>query len=170
MSNAAFPFGTSREIEIGYARVRASRITYVGELGWGALHPHRIHGPCVRNVDGGGQGIRPHPRRHAHHEQLPLREGLPPQGHDIADEDTPLEAGLGFTIAWDKPGGFIGREALLKQKAQPVQPKRFVCLALEDSSEKAPMIYHEEPIYRNGVIVGSTTSGAWGHRVNLSLG
>jgi 4-methylaminobutanoate oxidase (formaldehyde-forming) len=45
-----------------------------------------------------------------------------------------------------------------------------VCLALEDTSEGAPMMYHEEPIYRNGVIVGSTTSGAWGHRVNLSLG
>ena len=50
------------------------------------------------------------------------------------------------------------------------QPKRLVCLALEDSSAAAPMIYHEEPIYRNGTIVGSTTSGAWGHRVNLSLG
>ena len=45
-----------------------------------------------------------------------------------------------------------------------------VCLALDDSSSQAPMIYHEEPIYRNGVIVGSTTSGAWGHRVDLSLG
>jgi 4-methylaminobutanoate oxidase (formaldehyde-forming) len=70
----------------------------------------------------------------------------------------------------DKPGGFIGREALLKQKALPVLPKRFVCLALDDNSDTAPMIYHEEPIYRNGVLVGSTTSGAWGHRVNLSLG
>jgi 4-methylaminobutanoate oxidase (formaldehyde-forming) len=91
-------------------------------------------------------------------------------GHDIADEDTPLEAGLGFAVAWNKPGGFIGREALLKQKALPRLTKRFVCLALEDNSDTAPMIYHEEPIYRNGVIVGSTTSGAWGHRVNLSLG
>lgn len=74
-------------------------------------------------------------------------------------------------MAWDKPGGFIfGGEALLKQKQAAVQPKRFVCLALEDNATSAPMIYHEEPIYRNGVIVGSTTSGAWGHRVNLSLG
>ena len=80
------------------------------------------------------------------------------------------EAGLGFAIAWDKAGGFIGRDALLKQKALPHLPKRMVCLALQDDSTKAPMIYHEEPIYRNGVIVGSTTSGAWGHRVNKSLG
>src|SRR5260221_9217138 len=91
-------------------------------------------------------------------------------GHDISDEDTPLEAGLGLDVAWDKKGGFIGKEALEKQRARSVQPKRMVCLALEDNSNRAPMIYHEEPIYRNGVIVGSTTSGAWGHRLNLSLG
>ena len=91
-------------------------------------------------------------------------------GHDISDEETPIEAGLGFAVAWDKNGGFIGKEALEKQRARKVQPKRMVCLALENNSASASMIYHEEPIYRNGVIVGSTTSGAWGHRVNLSLG
>jgi 4-methylaminobutanoate oxidase (formaldehyde-forming) len=91
-------------------------------------------------------------------------------GHDMSDEETPLEAGLGFAIAWDKKGGFIGREALLKQKFLRTLPKRLVCLALEDNSETAPMIYHEEPVYRDGVIVGSTTSGAWGHRVDKSLG
>ena len=73
-------------------------------------------------------------------------------------------------VAWDKKGGFIGREALLRQRDRKVQPKRMVCLALEDNSASAPMIYHEEPIYRDGVIVGSTTSGAWGHRVDRSLG
>jgi glycine cleavage system aminomethyltransferase T len=91
-------------------------------------------------------------------------------GHDISDEETPLEAGLGFAVAWEKQGGFMGREALLKQKSLPHLPKRMVCIALHDESETAPMIYHEEPIYRNGVNVGSTTSGAWGHRVNKSLG
>jgi len=91
-------------------------------------------------------------------------------GHDISDEETPLEAGLGFVVAWDKKGGFIGKKALQKQRKRAVQPKRMICLALADISEAAPMIYHEEPIYRDGVIVGSTTSGAWGHRVNLSLG
>ena len=55
-------------------------------------------------------------------------------GHDISDEETPLEAGLGFAVAWDKKGGFIGREALLKQKALPVLPKRMVCIALEDQA------------------------------------
>ena len=83
-------------------------------------------------------------------------------GHDISDEDTPVEAGLGFVVAWDKKGGFIGKRALAKQRDRNVQPKRLVCLALADGGDKAPLMYHEEPIYRDGEIVGSTTSGATG--------
>jgi 4-methylaminobutanoate oxidase (formaldehyde-forming) len=92
-------------------------------------------------------------------------------GHDIADEDTPLEAGLGFAVAFDKKAAFIGKNTLEKhrQKNMPAT-KRMLALALLDDSEAAPMIYHEEPIYRDGKLVGSTTSGAWGHRVNKSLG
>jgi 4-methylaminobutanoate oxidase (formaldehyde-forming) len=170
LSNAAFPFGTSREIEIGYARVRASRITYVGELGWELYIPTEFVAHVFeRLVEAGAEfGLTPagmHTMNNCRTEKAYRH-----WGHDMSDEETPIEAGLGFAIAWDKKGGFIGREALLKQKALPVLPKRMVCIALEDSSAAAPMMYHEEPIYRNGVIVGSTTSGAWGHRVNLSLG
>ncbi|MCB1431463.1 MAG: GcvT family protein [Alphaproteobacteria bacterium] len=170
LSNAAFPFGTSREIEIGYARVRASRITYVGELGWELYIPTEFTAHVFETVWAAGQDFGLTPAGMHTMNNCRTEKAYRHWGHDIADEDTPLEAGLGFTIAWDKPGGFIGKDALVKQKASPVQPKRFVCLALEDNSERAPMIYHEEPIYRNGVIVGSTTSGAWGHRVDLSLG
>ena len=81
----------------------------------------------------------------------------------------PIEAGLGFAVAYDKPCGFIGREALLKQKEAGVPPKRMVALCLEDDSEAAPLMYHEEPIYRDGELVGSTTSGSWGHRLGKSL-
>ena len=170
LSNAAFPFGTSKEIEIGYARVRASRITYVGELGWELyIQTEFVAHVFERLIAAGAEfGLTPagmHTMNNCRTEKAYRH-----WGHDMSDEETPLEAGLGFAIAWDKKGGFIGREALLKQKALTVLPKRMVCIALEDSSVTAPMMYHEEPIYRNGVIVGSTTSGAWGHRVNLSLG
>jgi 4-methylaminobutanoate oxidase (formaldehyde-forming) len=170
LSNAAFPFGTSHEIEIGYARVRASRITYVGELGWELYIPAEFTAHVFETLMAAGKDFGLTPAGMHTMNNCRTEKAYRHWGHDIADEDTPLEAGLGFAVAWDKPGGFIGRDALLKQKAAPVQPKRFVCLALEDNSDKAPMIYHEEPIYRNGVIVGATTSGAWGHRVNLSLG
>jgi len=170
LSNAAFPFGTSKEIEIGFARVRASRITYVGELGWELYIPTEFVAHVFERLIAAGAefGITPagmHTMNNCRTEKAYRH-----WGHDMSDEETPIEAGLGFAIAWDKKGGFIGREALLKQKALPVHHKRMVCIALEDLSTAAPMMYHEEPIYRNGVIVGSTTSGAWGHRVNLSLG
>ena len=170
LSNAAFPFGTSKELEIGYARVRASRITYVGELGWELYIPAEFTAHVFEVLQEAGKDFGLTPAGMHTMNNCRTEKAYRHWGHDIADEDTPLEAGLGFAVSWDKPGGFIGKEALLKQKAIPSLSKRFVCLALEDSSEKAPMIYHEEPIYRNGVLVGSTTSGAWGHRVNLSLG
>jgi glycine cleavage system aminomethyltransferase T len=98
-----------------------------------------------------------------------MEKGYRHWGHDIADEDTPLEAGLGFGVAWDKKGGFIGQKALAKQRKLKLLAKRLVAIALKDTSDNAPMMYHEEPVYRNGVIVGSTTSGAWGHRIGRSL-
>ena len=87
-------------------------------------------------------------------------------GHDIGDEDTPLEAGLGFAVAFDKNDDFIGREALLRQKEQGLK-KRMVQFALEDAE---PLMYHEEPIYRDGVMVGSTTSAQFGHTIGASVG
>jgi 4-methylaminobutanoate oxidase (formaldehyde-forming) len=80
-------------------------------------------------------------------------------GHDLGADDTPLEAGLGFAVAFDKPGGFIGREALLAQREQRLQ-KRLLQFLLEDPE---PLLYHNEPIYRGDELVGYTTSGMYGH-------
>ncbi|HVN98970.1 MAG TPA: FAD-dependent oxidoreductase [Steroidobacteraceae bacterium] len=170
LSNAAHPFGISRELEIGYAFVRASRITYVGELGW------ELYMPAEHCLDvyeriiaaGGPLGLR-HAGYHAMG-ACRVEKGYRHWSHDIGDEDTPLEGGLGFTVAWDKPGGFIGREALLAQRARGTLPKRLVQVRLDDASERAPLLYHEEPIIRDGRIVGSIKSGAWGHRLGRSLG
>ncbi len=170
LSNAAFPFGTSKEIEIGYARVRASRITYVGELGWELYIPAEFAAHVFETVTAAGADYNLTPAGMHSMNNARMEKAYRHWGHDISDEDTPLESGLGFAVAYDKTGGFIGREALLKQKAHGRLNKRLVCVALQDDSAAAPMIYHEEPVYRNGVIVGSTTSGAWGHRVNKSLG
>jgi 4-methylaminobutanoate oxidase (formaldehyde-forming) len=170
LSNAAFPFGTSQEIEIGYARVRASRITYVGELGWELYVPAEFAAHVLETLLEAGREFDLTPAGMHTMNNCRMEKAYRHWGHDIADEDTPLEAGLGFAVAWDKKGGFIGQKALEKQRALAHMSKRLVCLALEDNSVRAPMIYHEEPITRNGVIVGSTTSGAWGHRVNRSLG
>ncbi|MBU3671433.1 MAG: FAD-dependent oxidoreductase [Sinobacteraceae bacterium] len=170
LSNAAHPFGQSREIEIGYARLRASRITYVGELGWELYIPaEQLMDVYERLLEAGQKYGLTHAGYHAM-AACRVEKGYRHWSHDIADEDTPLEAGLGFTVAWDKPGGFVGREALLAQRQRGVLPKRLVQVMLDDDSASAPMLYHEEPIVRDGLIVGSTRSGAWGHRINRSIG
>jgi 4-methylaminobutanoate oxidase (formaldehyde-forming) len=170
LSNRAHPFGHSRELEIGYARVRASRITYVGELGWELyVSAEQLLDVYERLLEAGaGFGLR-HAGYHAM-AACRVEKGYRHWSHDIGDEDTPLEAGLGFTVAWDKPGGFQGRAALLAQRGAGPLPKRLVQLMLVDAGESAPLLYHEEPILRDGKIVGSIKSGAWGHRLERSIG
>jgi glycine cleavage system aminomethyltransferase T/glycine/D-amino acid oxidase-like deaminating enzyme len=170
LSGEAHPFGWCREIDIGYARVRASRITYVGELGW------ELYMPAEHSLDVYDRLIEAGPayglKLAGYHAMAACRveKGYRHWSHDIGEEDTPLEAGLAFTCAWDKPGGFIGREALLARRAQGPLRKRMVQVRLADDSANAPLLHHEEPIIRDGAIVGSIKSGVWGHRLSKSLG
>ncbi len=167
LSNEAFPFATSREIEIGSAKVRASRITYVGELGWELYIPAEFAAHVHEAiVDAGHRHGLVNAGYHAMN-ACRMEKAYRHWGHDIADEDTPLEAGLGFAVAFDKPGGFTGREALLRQREQGTPRRRLVQFKLEDDQK---LLYHEEPIYRNGELIGSITSGMYGHRVDASLG
>lgn len=166
-SNDAFPFATSREIEIGYAKVRASRITYVGELGWELYIPTEFSAGVFDVLIQAGEPFGLRLAGYHAMNSLRMEKGYRHWGHDIADEDTPLQAGLGFAVAWDKPGGFIGREALLKQKESGPLKRRMVQFSLKDP---LPMMYHNEPIWRDGVIVGHITSGMYGHTIGSSLG
>jgi glycine cleavage system aminomethyltransferase T/glycine/D-amino acid oxidase-like deaminating enzyme len=116
VSDGAFPFATSRVIELGYALVRASRITYVGELGWELYVPTEFMQGVYDELAlaGTAHGLV-HAGYHALN-SLRIEKGYRHWGHDITDEDTPLEAGLGFAVKLDKGGGFIGRDALLRQR------------------------------------------------------
>ncbi len=165
LDNEAFPFLTSREIELGYALVRASRITYVGELGWEIYVPSEFACSVYDALIEAGQS---HGLVHAGYHamnSLRIEKAYRHWGHDITDEDTPLEAGLGFAVAFDKPGGFIGREAMLRMR-ESTPTRRLVQFALEDPE---PLLYHEEPIWRDGVLVGSTTSAMYGHTLGGSV-
>jgi glycine cleavage system aminomethyltransferase T/glycine/D-amino acid oxidase-like deaminating enzyme len=165
-SNEAFPFGSSRIIDLGYARVRASRITYVGELGWelyiGSEFAQSVYDELVRV--GPEHGLA-HAGYHAMN-SLRMEKAYRHWGHDITDEDTPLEAGLGFAVAWKKPGGFLGSAALQRQKSAGVQ-RRLVNFKL---SVDQPLVYHNEPIWRDGRIVGRICSGMFGHSIGRPLG
>lgn len=168
LSNAAFPFGWSREIEIGYAKVRASRVTYVGELGWELTMPAEFAQHVYDVLSEAGRSLGLAPAGFFALNSLRMEKGYRHWGHDIGMDDTPLDAGLGFAVGWDKPGGFIGREALLRQREQGAPRRRLVQLRLD--GENPPMLYHNEPIWRGGKLVGSITSGGYGHVVGASLG
>jgi 4-methylaminobutanoate oxidase (formaldehyde-forming) len=167
LSNAACPFGTSRELEIGYARARASRITYVGELGWELYVPAEFAAHVFdRIVEAGREFGLTHAGYHAMNGSR-TEKGYRHWGHDIGPEDDPIAAGLGFCVAWDKPGGFLGRDALLRARAAGTPTRRLVQLRLQDDTK---LLYHEEPVWAGDRIVGSITSGMYGHRVGAPLG
>jgi len=165
LSNAAFPFGTARAIEVGHAMARATRITYVGELGWELYVPAEFALGVYEAVVAAGEdlGLR-HAGYHAM-DSLRMEKGYRSWGHDIGGEDTPLEAGLGFAVALEKDG-FVGREALLRQRDKPLG-RRLVMFTLDDPE---PLLLGDEPIYRDGTLVGRITSGAYGHTLGRSVG
>jgi glycine cleavage system T protein len=165
LANAAFPFGTVREIELGYALVRAHRISYVGELGFELYIPSEFSGP-VFDVITEAAGERLALAGFHALDSLRLEKAYRHWGHDIADEDTPIEAGLGFTCAFDKPVPFIGREALLEQR-QHVPTKRLVQFRLLASD---PVLFHDEPIVMDGKRIGLLTSGSYGHTLGAAIG
>ena len=173
LSNDAFPFGTGREIEIGYTTALALRMTYVGELGWEIYVPTEFAQDIYDKILKAGtkHGLKLS-GMHALN-SLRLEKAFRHWGHDIVDEDTPLEAGLGFAVKFEKPGGFIGRDTLLRQKEKFSKSKngtvnkRLVQFALENPE---PMLYHNEPIWCNDKIVGDLTSGMYGHTIGTSLG
>ena len=165
VTNAAFPFGASREIEVGYATVRATRITYVGELGWELYVPTEFAPGVYEEIVAAGAefGLR-HAGYHAM-DSLRLEKAYRSWGHDISGDDTPLEAGLAFAVAFKKDG-FVGREALLRQRAGALS-RRLVMFTLDDPE---PLLLGDEAIHRDGTLVGRITSGAYGHTLGRSVG
>jgi heterotetrameric sarcosine oxidase gamma subunit len=165
-SNEAFPFGSARHVQIGYQEALAIRITYVGELGWELYVPVPFAIGVYDAVVAAGQplGLR-HCGYHALN-SLRIEKAYRDWSHDIGPDDTPLDAGLAFTCAWTKPGGFIGREALLTAKSQP-RRRRLVQFLLSDPDA---MLYHNEPILSSGKRVGLITSGMFAHTLGAAAG
>jgi 4-methylaminobutanoate oxidase (formaldehyde-forming) len=166
LSDAAFAFATSREIELGYGYARASRITFVGELGWELYVPTEfMTGVYDAIVEAGPAFGLAHAGYHALN-SLRMEKAYRHWGHDITDEDTPLEAGLGFAVKFDKRGGFIGREALLRQRDAGLR-KRLLQFRLQSPE---PLLYHNEPVWRDQRIVGFIRSGMYGHTLGAAIG
>ena len=168
MTTEAFPFGSFQSVELGMARAYAARVSYVGELGWELYVPvdQARHGFDYLWEKGASHGLSL-AGMHALN-SCRLEKKFVHYGHDVADHDTPLECGMGFVCALDKEIPFIGRDAILQQKeSRSYMNKRLVQFLLQDPEA---ILYHHEPILRDGVIVGHLTSGDYGHTLGGAVG
>jgi 4-methylaminobutanoate oxidase (formaldehyde-forming) len=166
LSNAAFPFGTWREIDLGGAPVRALRVTYVGELGWELHIPVECALAVYERLMGAGA---PHGIANAGYraiESLRLEKVYRAWGADIGPDHTPLEAGLGWAVKLAKGIPFLGREALLAQRSQPLK-KRLACFTVDDPGV---VLLGRETIYRDGERAGWLSSAGWGYTVGKNIG
>jgi sarcosine dehydrogenase len=159
LSAAAFPFGTMQEIGLGHATVRAIRITYVGELGWELYIPMECAPAVYDTLVEAGADLGLRDAGYYALDSLRMEKGYRAWGYDITPDDTPLEAGLDFAVRFDKPAAFLGREALMAQKERGVD-KRLVVFTLDDADARP---WGDEPILRDGALVGWVTSAAFGH-------
>ena len=167
LSNEAFAYLAARQIQVGYAPVLAIRVTYVGELGW-ELHVPAEYALGVYDdllAAGSDLGFRPVGLQAM--SGLRLEKGYRDMGVDIDNTDNPLEAGLGFAVAWDKPGGFIGRDALLAARAAGPPRQRVVSLMVDDP---AVDLFGNEPVLLDGRWAGYVRAAAYGYTVGGAVG
>jgi glycine cleavage system aminomethyltransferase T len=167
LSNAAVPFRTAREIDLGYARVLCVRITYLGELGYELYVPTEQAVHVYDRLVAAGAAFD---LRHAGLKALSslrMEKGYRDYGHDIDNTDSVLEAGLGFAVALDKPGGFLGRDAVVAKRAEGPLTRRLVQVLLRDPE---PLMFHAEVVYRDGVPVGYVRAASYGFTLGGAIG
>jgi glycine cleavage system aminomethyltransferase T/glycine/D-amino acid oxidase-like deaminating enzyme len=167
LGNEPFPYMTARNIHVGYAPVLAIRVTYVGELGFELHVPAEYAAGVYDDLAAAGRDLGFAPVGLSAMSGLRLEKGYRDFGVDIDNTDNPLEAGLGFAVAWDKPGGFIGRDALLRARAEGPPRHRVVGLLAEDP---AVDLFGNEPVRRDGEWVGYVRAAAYGHTVGGAVG
>ena len=164
-SNSVNPFGTMQEIELGMGQARAHRVSYVGELGWeiyisSDMAAHAFETLWDAGQDHGAKLCGMHMM-----DSCRIEKAFRHFGHDITCEDHVLEAGLGFAVKTDK-ADFIGRDAVLGKKESGLT-KRLMQFRLIDPE---PLLYHNEPVLRDGQIVGYLSSGSYGHHLGGAIG
>jgi glycine cleavage system aminomethyltransferase T/glycine/D-amino acid oxidase-like deaminating enzyme len=167
LSNAAFPFRTAREIDLGFARVLCIRITYLGELGYELYIPaeQAVH-VYDRIVAAGEEFGLTHAGLKAL-SSLRMEKGYRDYGHDIDNTDGPYEVGLGFALDLKKPEGFIGKEAVLAQKARGPLMRRLVQVLVKDPQ---PLMFHAEVVHHDDAPVGYVRAASYGHTLGGAVG
>jgi heterotetrameric sarcosine oxidase gamma subunit len=165
LSDEGFPFSASREIGLGHATVRATRITYVGELGWELYVPAEFAVGVYEQLLEAGQEHGLVQAGYYTINSLRLEKGYRAFGSDLTPDYNPAEAGLLFTCKLKSETAFVGRESV--EKAKAIGPRRkLVSLVLDDPG---PMMWGGELVLRDGEAVGQVTSAAWGETVGACV-
>jgi len=164
-SDDGFPFSSSRSIPIDGAELRATRLSFVGELGWELYIPQARAELLLGRILSTGEKHKLGLAGHFALDCCRLEKGFHHWGHDLGPADTPFEVGLGFTVRFDKESNFIGKQALLEQQRAGCYRQLRLC---EVVAEEA-LILQDEPVYQGDEIVGHVTSGGRGFRVDKIL-
>ncbi len=169
LSKAAFPFGAAREVDLAHARAWVIRRSFLGEVGFEIMVPTEFTSHIYEAIreTGDPQGLR-HMGMFAMN-ACRIEKAFRHFGHDIGEDDTPYETGLGFAVDLGKPD-FLGKDMLAAQKAGGPTHYRTVSLRVPALTAEGPYLIHNEPIWRDGAIVGHLTSGDWGFRAQAMLG
>ena len=164
-SNEVNPFGTAQDIELGMGLARVHRVSYVGELGWEIYVSSDMAAHAFETLWEAGQDLGLKLCGMHMMDSCRIEKAFRHFGHDITSEDHVLEAGLGFAVRLQK-ADFVGRDAVLRKKEAGLE-KRMLQFRL---SEPEVMVYHNEPLLRDGKIVSHLTSGAYGHHLGGAMG
>lgn len=167
LSNEAFPFRTAREIDLGFARLLCVRITYLGELGYELYIPAEQATHVYDRVLEAGHKLGVAHAGLKALASLRMEKGYRDYGHDIDNTDVPYESGLGFALDLNKPDGFIGKEAVLAQRAKAPLLRRLVQVLVKDPE---PLMFHAEIVRRDGIPVGYVRAASYGHTLGGAVG
>jgi 4-methylaminobutanoate oxidase (formaldehyde-forming) len=157
---------SAKEIDLGWAKAAALRVSYTGELGWELLVPTEFVGDVYDKVVAAGAA---HGLRHAGafaFDALRLERGFRSWGHDVGVLDDPYSAGLGFAVHLRRKDDFVGAQALATLARAP-RERSLVSVLLSDPE---PMLWHGEHVFYGDRRIGHVTSGAYGHTLGAAVG
>ncbi|MGZ5294855.1 MAG: FAD-dependent oxidoreductase [Actinomycetota bacterium] len=166
LSNDAFPYMSAQEIDMYHGSALAIRVTYLGELGWELHIPNDVALTVYDELLETGRDLGIKHAGLGALNSLRLEKAYRDYGLDIDNSDTLLGAGLGWTVAWDKPD-FVGKDAMVAQRDSGVLTSRLVQVLVDDPE---PLLYEREQLYRDGERVGEVENGAYGHTLGGGVG
>ena len=165
LTDVAFPFLTAQELTVGDVPARALRVTFVGELGWEVYASSEYGATLWETIWAAGREHGLVAAGYRAIESMRLEKGYRVWGTDLTPETTPLEAGLGFCVKFDKAGGFCGRDALVAARQEGLT-RRLRAIQLADPTR---VVLGSEPVRIDGDVVGRVTSGGIGYSVDSSI-